>query len=559
MAPFFILSATSPVAAQGTELDGYALVVGLFGGLALMLFGMDQMADALKAMAGERMRTVLASLTRNRLAGVFTGAFITAVIQSSSITTVLVVGFVTAGLMTTAQSVGVIMGANIGSTVTAQIIAFKVTKLALLMIAVGFAVQFTAARERMRQYGSVVMGLGMVFFGMTVMGDAMTPLRTFPPFLDAMQSMANPLLGIAVGAAFTALVQSSAATTGIVIVMAGQGLIVLPAGIALAFGANIGTCATALLAALGKPREAMRAAVVHVLFNVFGVLIWLPFIGGLARIVEGISPSDAPRQIANAHSIFNIANTFLFIGFAPQFARWVVWLVPERPEDEEAEVRAKYLDQELLATPSLALDRARLELLNMGDRVREMLRIALPTVLHGEREDLEALRDMDDAVDGLHGHIATYLGHISQQELTEGQTSELIKILGAVNELENIGDIIETNLVEQGFQRLRDGFSVSEGTREVIEGFHRVVSRALDASLHAVTQKNADAARVVVEMKQEINRLAASAALHESQRLVASEPHRLPAYKMEIDLLENLKRIYYFTKRIARGILAESG
>ena len=242
-------------AADSQEMAWGSMAMQLFGGLAIFLFGMEQMADALKAVAGERMKVILAKLTTNRFMGAITGAFVTAVIQSSSVTTVLVVGFITAGLMSMAQSIGVIMGANIGTTITAQIVAFKVTKAALLMVAVGFGMLFFSKQDKIKHYGAMLMGLGLVFFGMSVMSDAMKPLRSYQPFLDLMVTMENPLVGILVAAAFTGLIQSSSATTGIVIVMATQGFITLPAGIALAFGANVGTCVTALLASIGKPRE----------------------------------------------------------------------------------------------------------------------------------------------------------------------------------------------------------------------------------------------------------------------------------------------------------------
>ena len=323
--------------------DWPKMAIQLFGGLALFLFGMEQMANALKAVAGERMKVILAKLTTNRFMGAITGAFVTAVIQSSSVTTVLVVGFISAGLMSMSQSIGVIMGANIGTTITAQIVAFKVTKYAMLMIAIGFSGLFFSKKEQIRHYGGMLMGLGLIFFGMGIMSEAMSPLRTYQPFLDLMVRMENPFIGILIAALFTALVQSSSATTGIVIVMASQGFITLPAGIALAFGANIGTCVTAMLASIGKPREAVRAALVHVFFNVAGVLVWLAFIPNLAEIVLLISPvsadlpeaarlaADTPRQIANAHTIFNIANTLLFIGFVGVFASVVEKLVPDKP------------------------------------------------------------------------------------------------------------------------------------------------------------------------------------------------------------------------------------
>ena len=291
-----LLAATPALAAAtatGSDIDWFNMGMSLLGGLALFLFGMEQMADSLKAVAGERMKVILAKLTTNRFMGAITGAFVTAVIQSSSVTTVLVVGFITAGLMSMAQSIGVIMGANIGTTITAQIVAFKVTKYALLMVAVGFGMLFSSRQEKIKQYGGMLMGLGLVFFGMAVMSDAMSPLRSYQPFLDLMTTMENPLIGILVAAVFTGLIQSSSATTGIVIVMATQGFITLEAGIALAFGANIGTCVTAMLAAIGKPREAVRAAVVHVLFNVFGVLVWIGLIPYLAEFVTWFSPSHA--------------------------------------------------------------------------------------------------------------------------------------------------------------------------------------------------------------------------------------------------------------------------
>jgi phosphate:Na+ symporter len=552
------------------DIDWLNMGMGLFGGLALFLFGMEQMADALKTVAGDRMKDILARLTTNRVMGALTGAFVTAVINSSSVTTVLLVGFISAGLMSLAQSVGVIMGANIGSTFTAQLIAFKVTKAALVMIGVGFVMMFVGKRERIQQYGAMIMGLGLVFFGMSVMSDAMAPLRTYEPFLDVMEEMENPLIGIAVAAVFTGLIQSSAATTGIVIVMASQGLVNLPTGIALAFGANIGTCATAALAAIGKPREAVRAAVVHVLFNVAGVLVWVGFIEQLAEFVRWMSPqypdlsgkerlaAEVPRQIANAHTMFNVANTLLFLSFTGQFARVAEWLVPDKPlGEEDLVVRAKYLDDVLLTTPSLALDRVRLETLHMGERVQEMMERIMPAILSGSKEQLHDIERMDDDVDMLHAQIIDYLGKISRLTLTETQTAELIRLMEAVNELENIGDVIETNLIVLGHERIDEGVSISQPTREVLTDFHYAVNRAVESAVQAVAQNNQLAARTVISMKQEINRIAESAAAHQAQRLVAEEPNRIRTYTIEVDIIEKLKRIYYFAKRMAKTVDSE--
>ena len=542
------------------------MAMQLFGGLALFLYGIDKMTEALKAVAGDGMRNVLARLTSNRFMGAITGALVTAVIQSSSVTTVLVVGFTTAGLMSFAQSIGVIMGANIGTTITAQIVAFKVTKAALLMIAVGFAFLFFSKKDTLRHYGGIVMGLGLVFFGMTVMSDAMQPLRSYQPFLDMMITMENPFVGILVAMAFTALIQSSSATTAIVIVMAGQGFITLPAGIALAFGANIGTCVTAMLAAIGKPREALRAAVTHVLFNFAGVLLWFAFIDQLAGFVTEISPqhpelggterlaAEAPRQIANAHTIFNVANTFIFIGFTTLIARLVEWLVPDKPLSDDALIRPKYLDDDLLSTPSIALDLVRREIGRMGDRVQQMLAEIMPAILNGNEAMLAKIQRADELVDTLHAEIVVYLGKVSSMELRDKQTKELMQLMDAANDLENIGDVIETNLVELGRRRIEKDVSVSGATQAMLTDFHHVVTDAVNAAVQAVAEDNYGLAASVTDMKKEISRISNSAAAHEAKRLVANEPRRIEAYTIEMDITEKLQRIYYFAKRMARTV-----
>ncbi len=563
-----VLSVWPVLAADDAQQVAWAAMgMNLFGGLAIFLFGMDQMSDALKAVAGERMKVVLAKLTTNRFMGAITGAFVTAVIQSSSVTTVLVVGFITAGLMSFAQSIGVIMGANIGTTVTAQIVAFKVTKAALLMVAVGFTMMFFSHQDRIKQYGAMLMGLGLVFFGMAVMSDAMKPLRSYQPFLDLMVTMENPLVGILIAAAFTGLIQSSSATTAIVIVMATQGFITLPAGIALAFGANIGTCVTALLASIGKPREAVRAAAVHILFNVFGVLIWLGFIDYLAAFVTLISPtseglsgteklaSEAPRQIANAHTVFNVANTFIFIWFTGPMARLVERLVPDKPLDEKVIVKAKYLAEELLETPSLALERARLEIGHMGEVVMRMVGEMMPAVTAGDRASLKEVAKIDDAVDILYGEIVSFLGEISRKPLNDKQMSEFMKLMDSVKDLENIGDIIETDLVALGQKRIEQGVMVSAQTQDVLNALHAEVSKAVAQAIDAVTQEDQHKAQEVIAAKLDITKLVEAAERHQAKRLIAEEPGRLQAYAVEVDIIEKLRRIYYYAKRIAKSVV----
>jgi phosphate:Na+ symporter len=553
---------------ETAQISWFFVLVGLLGGLALFLYGMGKMSDALKNVAGEKMKDILGMLSNNRIMGLITGALVTAVIQSSSVTTVMLVGFVSAGLMSLSQTIGVIMGSNIGTTITAQIIAFKVTKYALLLVAIGFGMLFTSKKEKIQQYGYMIMGLGMIFFGMGVMSNAMSPLRSYQPFLDLMTQMSNPVLGILVAALFTALVQSSSATTGVIIVLAMQGLITLEAGIALSFGANIGTCVTAFLASIGKPREALRVSTVHVLFNVVGVLLFLPFIEPFAKLIVNISPSAPegvtgmqaaaailPRQVANAHTIFNVTCAVIFLPFVTYFARLVYRLIPDKPIEEEKEIQPKFLSDMLFQTPSLALDAARHEIKRMGKRVDLMSSGMMPAVLSGDKESLLVVRDMYQEVDVLHKHIVTYLAKVSQLQLNEHQTLKLTNIMAAVNELDHIGDLIEINMVELGLRRVYKGFKISEATKKVINTLHMVVSDALKAAIRSVVEEDIDFAYRVILMKDDMNKLSKQADLHQAERLVAADSGKFEAYSIEVDIIEKLKRIYYHSKRIAKSVI----
>ncbi|MES9904584.1 MAG: PhoU domain-containing protein, partial [Sedimenticola sp.] len=266
--------------------------------------------------------------------------------------------------------------------------------------------------------------------------------------------------------------------------------------------------------------------------------------------------AETPRQIANAHTVFNIANTFIFIWFTVQIARLVEYLLPDRLLEEEGMIiSAKYLDEELLTTPSLALDRVRLEVLHMGEQVQAMLNKIMPAILSGNRESLNALALMDDEVDILYEQIIQYLGRISKQTLTEIQMEEFLGLMAAVGDLENIGDTIETNMVVLGHERIDAELSISEPTRKVLNGFQTVVKKSVDAAVQAVSQNNKAVARTVIDMKHEINAIANSAAVHQASRLVVEEPHRIEAYTIEVDIIEKQKRIYYFAKRMAKSVI----
>jgi len=549
------------------EISWLELAMGMTGGLALFLFGMEKLAQSLRAVAGDRMRAVLSILSSNRFAGLATGVVITAMVQSSSVTTVMLVGFVSASLMSLSQTIGVILGADIGTTVTAQLIAFKVTHYALLLVASGYLATLLVRQERHKDYGYVVMSLGLIFFGMAVMSDAMRPLRDYPPFLDLMVDMGNPLQGIAVGALFTAIIQSSGATMGVIIVLALQGVITLEGGIALALGANIGTCATAGLAAIGKPREAVRVAVAHVGFKIVGVLLVLPFISPFADFVaslstppEGLSGAEllaqtVPRQVANAHTLFNVGIAALFIPFTTQFARLITRLVPDRAlREETAIIEARFLDPLLLETPGPALVAARQEIERLGRRSAGMFRDVLPALLDGPDERLADIERRDEEVDALYGRIVTFLGELSKLRLHSRQTAELLELMAVANHLETIGDLVQDDLVDLGRKRVRDQLVISDATRAKLLALHAHVADQLDAAVRAVVNEDPALRNQVRAGKTEMERLLASASAHQAARLVADAPQRLEVYALETEIIDRMHRIYYHARRLPKGV-----
>ncbi len=555
---------------MNSPLEIGAIVVNLAGGLAIFLYGMHKMTEALKIVAGERIKIILSKLTKNRFSAAFAGASITAIIQSSSITTVLVVGFITAGLMTFPQSIGVILGANLGTTITAQIIAFKVTKSALLLIALGFFTEILSKNQRIKQLGVLSMGLGMLFFGMELMSQATNPLRSYEPFMQIMQSLDNPLIGVLIGAAFTALVQSSSATTGIVIVMASQGLLSLESAIALIFGSNIGTCVTAIISAVGKPREAMQAATVHVLFNVIGVLLFVGFIPQFADFIRSISPlsetlngvsllaADTPRQIANAHTVFNILNLVIFIGFTSTLAKVALKIVPAKPLEALPETIPKFLDEMFLDQPAMALDHVKLELGRVGEKLIGMIKDSYPTLTVGTKERIEDLHKRDKEIDALTDAITLYLRKLSTTNLVEPQPIYLQRYLGVADYLENISDIIDTGFIKDCYKRLNNKVKISPETEHQLSGIYKELFQASQITLEALVENNHDKAQQVIESKLRFYGLIERTRSHLYVRLTTEKPEHLLVYKIEISAIENYKRIHNHLRNICKLIVIES-
>jgi phosphate:Na+ symporter len=539
-------------------------MIGLLAaGLAIFLFGLRLLTSGLKAIAGEKLPGVLARMTSNRFKGVFAGAAVTALTNSSTLTTVLLVSFVSASLMTLRQSVPMIMGANIGSTLTAQIFAFNVSALTPFMVAIGYFAYAFARREMLREFGGILLGLGLLFLGIQYMGEAAYPLRTFPPFIDAVRTMENPLVGIVIGALFTAIVQSSTAVLGIVIALASEGLMPLEAAIPVILGANIGTCGTALLASIGKSADAARVGVVHLLFNVIGVLLFVFLIPQVAHLIRLISPSapelegtvrlaaETPRQVANTHALFSLVSAAVLIWFTGPLARLAERIVPARRDKAEAAGNPRYLDEALLATPALGLQRARLEVGRLGELVLNMVRRGPSVAIEGSPTDFEALRADDSEVGCLGSATLLYVGKLLEKEHTHTDSREMIELIQAVVHLENISEVVSTNLLATGQQRLADRVdlkSLHDASIAPLAGF---VTEMLQGTIAMLGDTHSEKARLVPETKADMDSLTIAARKSVRDRVNLAEVRDVLRFRLANDLIVQLRQIGRLTLRIA--------
>ena len=548
-------------------MDWFYLAFGLLGGLALFLYGMQKMSAGMKKSAGNRIRTILSALTTNRLVAMTVGAFVTMVIQSSSATTVMLVSFVQAELMSFTQSLGIILGADIGTTITAQLVAFKLTDYAMLMVAAGFGMTLLGRRDNIKYIGEAVLGFGLLFFGMKFMGDTMQPLKELESFRNALIGLENPLLGLLVGAVFTAVIQSSSAFTGIIIVLAQQGLITLDAGIPLVFGANIGTCITAGLASIGTSREAKRVALAHVIFKIAGVLLfifWIPTFADLIRSITSNFGGGLAREIANAHTVFNVGLALIFLPFTTLFALAIYKLLPEQDLRTGIEPSIWHLDEDKITTPGLALELARSEISHMMKLIHRMLdAIIQPLVDNRPRRDmihpqlslLEGIVMREDKVDFLDTHITDYLAAVSRQQLKKGQPQEIYSLLSIVKDLESIGDIVEKNLTPliNKKRQLRDNFTgVGRGE---LEAFHLKIVKQIARCEEAFEKLDPSRAKRVLYKESEYIALENELRQTHFVRICEDVTSSVATHEIHMEIIDLLNQINVHTAGVARTIL----
>lgn len=487
---------------------GITDVLALLGGLALFLYGMQMMSTGLEAAAGNRMKSILEKLTSNRIKGVLVGAAITAVIQSSSATTVMVVGFVNSGLMTLKQAVWVIMGANIGTTITGQLIALDIGAIAPLFAIAGVGAIMFIKSEKVHHISSIFAGLGILFMGMDMMGAAMSPLKESEAFISLMTKFDNPLLGILVGALFTAVIQSSSASVGILQALASTGMIPLSSAVFVLFGQNIGTCITAVLASIGMKVNAKRTTVIHLLFNIIGTVLFtvISLVTPYVAWIEAMTPGDPVAQIANAHTVFNIVTTLLLLPFGTHMANIAVRILPDSKKADDEDLRLKYIrpfeSSYAIGHSAVAVSQVRDEVNRMRDMVAKNISDSFDSLVQYDEKLRKKVSEREEYIDFLNKGISEYIVSLMASEMNMSDSRKINGYYAIISNLERIGDHA-VNLAEYGDDMRKWEIDFSDTVKEELNEMKAQCIAALD-NLKEVTSENVErilSQAVIIEQK----------------------------------------------------------
>ena len=488
-------------------------LIGLLGGLGLFLYGMQMMSNGLEAAAGNRMKKILEKLTANRFLGVVVGAVITAVIQSSSATTVMVVGFVNSGMMTLQQAVWIIMGANVGTTITGQLIALDVGAIAQLFAFIGVAFIVFLKNEKLHHYGKIIAGLGILFIGMDMMSAAMVPLRESETFVNIITRFSNPVLGILAGAIFTAIIQSSSASVGILQALASSGVIGLPQAVYVLFGQNIGTCITAVLASIGTSRVAKRTTIIHLLFNIIGTTLFtiICILTPFTALVEGFTPNNVSAQIANMHTIFNITTTILLIPFGSYLAKLATRILPDLPEERDDVMHLEYIQpfipienrgETKIGISAIAITAIRNELIRMTQMTRENVGLSFDAVHDNNLALVEDVRNREEYIDYLNKEISKYISRMLVKERNPKDSQYMSALFKVCGNLERIGDHA-MNICEYTNMIKEKQITFSKEVMVQIEQMKEVCCDALDLLLD--NQANSESLHSIESIEQKID------------------------------------------------------
>ena len=533
------------------------IAIGIMGGLGLFLYGMNLMGDGLQKSAGSKLKRIIELLTSNVILGVLVGMVVTMVIQSSSATTVMVVGFVNAGIMSLTQAIGVIMGANIGTTITAQLVSLDVDFLAPVALGIGIVIYMFSNKPKHKNIAEILIGFGILFTGMDFMKEAVKPLAGYQGFTDMLLSFGHhPILGVLMGFAITAIVQSSSASMGMLIALASQGLIPITAALPILYGENIGTCVTSLISSIGASRNARRAAIMHLTFNVLGSMIFMFILSKpIVAIVTAIDPTDAARQIANAHTLFNILNVIVLLPFNKLIVKLALKLVPEtKGEQDDDDKVVKYIDDRMIETPSIALANIIKETLRMGEKSKESLNAAMDGIVDKSKEKIELSFKREKLINELQKSILNYLLKLSKASLNEDSRETVDALFNTVNDIERIGDHAE-NIAELAKDIVDLEISFSDvGIGELKDMYNKVVSTYTYA-LEAMRTSNVELACKVIKMEEQVDMMEKSCRANHMNRLNSSSCS-IESGVIYLDIISNLERVSDHAVNIAQQVIA---
>jgi phosphate:Na+ symporter len=527
----------------------------LLGGIAIFIYGLQLANDGLQKRAGDQLRRWLTALTEHRLSGLLSGTLLAAVLQSSTATVMMLVGFANAGLLSLPQAMSLLLGAGIGSTLVVQVMAFRVSHVAMLIVVVGFAIISLSQRGRTRAVGQAVLGLGLVFLGIQLTTEATSPLQHNTLLLQVIEAFGKqPVLAVMAGAGLTAIVQSSAVTLGLLLSLSFSGLLTVHAALPVVLGANLGNCVMPILSTVRAGVEGKRVAWAYLLLRASGVAGALLLLTPFTTLVSWTAAS-VPHQIANAHTLFNVLLAAVALPFLPLGAALARWLVAVPPDADASKLHVEYLDERALDTPSLAFAQATREILRMAGMVQQMLAKVMTVFETNDRDLVDEISEGDDYVDYLEHHIKLYLTKLSRSDLTDEQAARELELIAFTHDLEAIGDIVDIDLMHLAKKKIRKGMEFSKEGAVEIRGFNARVMENFELSIAAFTSGDVDLAHKLLRHKVKIAEMAQDLTEAHIQRLHQGLRESLETSSIHLDLLSNLKRINSQLSNIAHPVL----
>ncbi|MBC2400198.1 phosphate:Na+ symporter [Clostridium tetanomorphum] len=533
-------------------MDSLSMVIGLFGGLGLFLYGMKIMGDGLENTAGDRLKVFFEKIVSNPFKAILTGTIVTAIIQSSSATTVMVIGFVNAGLMNLYQATGVIMGANVGTTITGQLVALNLTAIAPIFVGVGALTVLFSKGNKSKEIGNIILGFGILFIGMKTMSSSMAPLAKSEEFKSVIATLSyNPILGVLVGLGLTAVVQSSSATIGILIALANNGLLPIEVALPVLFGDNIGTCATALLSSIGTNKNARKAALAHLTFNVIGTVIFLIILKPISSLIIYLTPDNVGKQIANAHTFFNIANVIVQAPFIKYLVAFINKVIPGDGQEEGMTIQ--YIDDRLLETPVIAVGQCKKEIIAMADKARENLKFAVESLETGDENLIKKAGEGEDLIDLLEEEITKFLVKLSNTEISKQQVDIVTSMFHVVKDIERIGDHSK-NIADLSTEKISKRLIFSEDAMKELKDIFNYTLDALNRSILSFERNDVRMAKSVYEIEARIDELEETLRDNDIKRLNSSACEaRVSA--IYLDIISNFERVGDHSLNIAEAVL----